>query len=114
MQLVVAIIRGDIAAVVVAFVTGDVARLGLAARGAGRFVHTDIARDGTLEGPNVVAMRTFAETLGDSAVIASGGVSNVGDVRSLAGTGVEGVIVGRALYTGALTLPGAIEAAASA
>ncbi len=88
--------------------------LGLAARGAGRFVHTDIARDGTLEGPNVVAMRTFAETLGDSAVIASGGVSNVGDVRSLAGTGVEGVIVGRALYTGALTLPGAIEAAASA
>jgi phosphoribosylformimino-5-aminoimidazole carboxamide ribonucleotide (ProFAR) isomerase len=59
-------------------------------------------------------MRTFAETLRDSAVIASGGVSNVEDVRALAGTGVEGVIVGRALYTGDLTLPEAIEVAASA
>jgi phosphoribosylformimino-5-aminoimidazole carboxamide ribotide isomerase len=88
--------------------------LGLAARGAVRFVHTDIARDGTLEGPNLVAMRTFAKTLRDSAVIASGGVSTVEDVRALVGTGVEGVIVGRALYTGDLTLPEAIEVAASA
>jgi phosphoribosylformimino-5-aminoimidazole carboxamide ribotide isomerase len=88
--------------------------LGLAARGATRFVHTDIARDGTLEGPNLIGMRTFAETLRDSAVIASGGVSKAEDVRALAGTGAEGVIVGRALYTSAVTLPQAIEAAASA
>ena len=85
---------------------------GLASSGVTRFVHTDIARDGTLEGPNLEAMAAFAGAM-DAAVIASGGVSNADDVRALTETGVEGVIIGRALYTGALTLPQAMAAAGS-
>ena len=48
------------------------------------------------------------------AVLASGGVSSVEDIRQLAATGAEGVIVGRALYTGAVSLPEAIAATAGA
>ena len=81
----------------------------LAGRGVIRFVYTDIARDGTLEGPNLAAMMGFTKAV-DAAVIASGGISNVRDVLALTGTGAEGVIIGRALYTGALTLQAAMEA----
>jgi phosphoribosylformimino-5-aminoimidazole carboxamide ribotide isomerase len=74
--------------------------------GACRVIHTDISRDCTLEGPNLDAMRAMAEAL-HIPVIASGGVGSADDVRRLAAlapAGLEGVIIGRALYTGAVSL----------
>ena len=82
---------------------------GLATRGVIRFVYTDIARDGTLEGPNVAAVAAFRRAVG-TAVIASGGVANAADVLALKAAGAEAVIIGRALYSGALALGEAIEA----
>ncbi len=79
-------------------------------RGAIRLIYTDIARDGMLEGPNVDAVTEFAEAV-NAAVVASGGVSTAEDVRALAATGVEGVIIGRALYSGAITVESALKAA---
>lgn len=81
----------------------------LARRGVTRFVYTDIARDGTLEGPNVAAIAAFTKAV-RTAVIASGGVADAADVLALKATGAEATIIGRALYTGALTLQAAIEA----
>ncbi len=76
--------------------------------GAGTIIYTDIATDGTLTGPNVEAMRTMAAAVGAD-VIASGGIGAPEHISSLLDTGVEGVIVGRALYTGALSLAQAID-----
>ncbi len=75
-----------------------------------RAVYTDIARDGTLGGPNLDAVRALAEATGLK-VIASGGIAHLKDLRALAnlGDGVEGAIVGRALYTGAIDLHAAVE-----
>lgn len=73
-------------------------------------VYTDIATDGTLTGPNVDAMREMAENTSLD-VIASGGVGNIEHIIALKYTGVEGVIVGRALYTGNVDLKEAIEKA---
>lgn len=70
-------------------------------------IYTDIATDGTLAGPNVLAMREMVEATGMD-IIASGGVGNAEHVKSLVPTGVEGVITGRALYTGDLDLGEAI------
>jgi phosphoribosylformimino-5-aminoimidazole carboxamide ribotide isomerase len=82
----------------------------LAAAGARRVIFTDIGRDATLTGPNLEAMRRMAEAV-PIPVIASGGVGRIEDVRELASLGcLEGVIVGRALYTGALSLPEALAA----
>ncbi|MGN0182901.1 MAG: 1-(5-phosphoribosyl)-5-[(5-phosphoribosylamino)methylideneamino]imidazole-4-carboxamide isomerase [Candidatus Ornithomonoglobus sp.] len=72
-------------------------------------VYTDIATDGTLAGPNVGAMREMVENVNVN-VIASGGVGKLEHVKALVPTGVEGVITGRALYTGDLDLPEAIRA----
>lgn len=72
-------------------------------------VYTDIAKDGTLAGPNVEAMKEMVEKVNIN-VIASGGIGNIDHVRSLVPTGVEGVITGRALYTGDLDLAEAISA----
>lgn len=83
--------------------------------GVERVVYTDIARDGVLSGINVEATRELAECTGLK-VIASGGVSSLDDVRRLKeveASGVEGVIIGQALYSGALDLQEAIEIAAS-
>lgn len=71
------------------------------------FVYTDISTDGTLRGPNVEAMREMADAVGAD-VIASGGVGNAEHIKALAGTGVEGVIVGKALYEGTLKLEDAV------
>jgi phosphoribosyl isomerase A len=82
----------------------------LDADGCARYVVTDVNRDGTLTGPNLgllqdVCARTRA------AVVASGGVSSLDDLRAIAGLGtVEGAIVGKALYAGAFTLPEALAA----
>ena len=85
----------------------------LKAAGIARIVYTDITRDGTLKGPNVEATKRVAQETG-LAVIASGGVSTLDDIRRLAqlqAVGVEGVIVGKALYERRFTLAEAIAAA---
>jgi phosphoribosylformimino-5-aminoimidazole carboxamide ribotide isomerase len=90
----------------------DLART-MAARGAAAVVYTDIARDGTETGPNVdetVAVARAAKV----PVIASGGVGALDHVRAVAARatdGIEGVIIGRALYTGAVSLRDALAAA---
>ena len=78
--------------------------------GVARLLYTDIARDGMLTGPDLDTNARLVQETG-MAVLASGGVSSVEDVRQLVPTGVEGVIVGRALYTGAVRLPDAVAAA---
>lgn len=71
----------------------------LVALGAQRFIYTDISRDGTLTEPNYAAFDEFSKAAGKP-VIASGGVARTDQVRKLAELGAEGVIIGRALYTG--------------
>jgi len=85
----------------------------MAELGVQRLLYTDIARDGMLTGPDI---DTNAQLVRDTgmAVLASGGVASVEDIRQLTATGAEGVIVGRALYTGAVSLPEAIAATAGA
>jgi len=79
-----------------------------------RYVVTDVRRDGTLTGPNVQLLRDVCAAT-DKPVIASGGVSSLDDLRTLAKLvplGVEGAIVGKALYAGAFTLEEALAAVA--
>lgn len=78
--------------------------------GVRRIVFTDIARDGMLSGVNIAATAELARSSGLN-VIASGGVASLDDIRGLAAhaaDGIEGVIVGQALYTGAVDLVTAI------
>ncbi|MCO1576741.1 bifunctional 1-(5-phosphoribosyl)-5-((5-phosphoribosylamino)methylideneamino)imidazole-4-carboxamide isomerase/phosphoribosylanthranilate isomerase PriA [Crossiella sp. SN42] len=80
--------------------------------GCPRFVVTDVSKDGTLKGPNLDLLREVCART-DAPVIASGGVSSVADLVALAELGplgVEGSIVGKALYAGAFTLPEALAA----
>ncbi len=73
-------------------------------RGARAVLYTDIARDGTGEGPNVAATERLARAVPDALVIASGGIGSLDHLRALAATEVIGaVVVGRALYEGAFT-----------
>jgi len=84
----------------------------LDADGCARYVVTDVRRDGTLTGPNLELLRQVCEAT-DKPVVASGGVSSLDDLRAIAqltGIGVEGAIVGKALYAGAFTLPEALAA----
>jgi len=77
------------------------------ALGVRRFVYTDIARDGMLSSPNfeaVAEMVAHAEQLGGAAIIASGGIADAEHLRRLAGAGVEGAIVGSAIYRGTVDL----------
>lgn len=80
----------------------------MAALGVKTIVYTDIATDGTLAGPNVSAMAEMAQAV-NADIIASGGVGSLEHIMSLAPTGVEGVIVGKALYTGKVDLAQAIK-----
>ncbi len=80
--------------------------------GCQRYVVTDVTKDGTLTGPNLELLRQVCEAT-DKPVVASGGVSSLDDLRAIAalsGLGVEGSIVGKALYAGAFTLPEALTA----
>ena len=80
--------------------------------GAAAIIYTDIHRDGTLQGPNLAALREIAAVV-SIPVIASGGVSSVTDLLSLLALeplGVTGVIVGRALYTGDISLKQVLQA----
>lgn len=84
----------------------------LEAAGCARYVVTDIRRDGTLTGPNVELYRQVCAAT-ERPVVASGGVSTLDDLRALAALrplGVEGAVVGKALYAGAFTLPEALAA----
>ena len=84
----------------------------LDADGCPRYVVTDVSKDGTLRGPNLELLRDVCART-DAQVIASGGVSSVDDLRRLAELqedGLEGAIIGKALYAGAFTLPEALAA----
>jgi len=88
----------------------------LEADGCARYVVTDVHRDGTLTGPNLDLLRSVCAAT-DRPVVASGGVATLDDLRALAGLGplgVEGAIVGKALYAAAFTLPEALAAVAGA
>ncbi|HEY9851352.1 MAG TPA: 1-(5-phosphoribosyl)-5-[(5-phosphoribosylamino)methylideneamino]imidazole-4-carboxamide isomerase [Leptolyngbyaceae cyanobacterium] len=99
--------------------TSQVAAVDLARRmadlSAAAIIYTDIHRDGTLQGPNIEALRELASCI-SIPTIASGGVSCLTDLFSLLALeplGVNGVIVGRALYTGDLSLSEAVKAVGS-
>jgi phosphoribosylanthranilate isomerase len=85
----------------------------LDAVGCSRYVVTDVTKDGTLRGPNVDLLREVCART-DAPVVASGGISSLEDLRvlrELVPVGVEGAIVGKALYAGAFTLPEALDVA---
>jgi phosphoribosylanthranilate isomerase len=87
----------------------------LDAQGCARYVVTDVTKDGTLRGPNLDLLREVCAATA-APVVASGGVSSLDDLVALAGLapiGVEGSIVGKALYAGAFTLPEALAAVAA-
>jgi phosphoribosylanthranilate isomerase len=78
--------------------------------GCARYVVTDVQRDGTLTGPNLTLLLQVCQRT-SKPVVASGGVSKLDDLRQLAAlepAGVEGVIVGKALYAGAFTVAEAL------
>jgi 1-(5-phosphoribosyl)-5-[(5-phosphoribosylamino)methylideneamino] imidazole-4-carboxamide isomerase/N-(5'phosphoribosyl)anthranilate isomerase len=82
--------------------------------GCARYVVTDVSKDGTLRGPNIDLLKKVAAST-PAPVIASGGISEIADLVALAqaaadGAGIEGSIVGKALYAGRFTLPDALEA----
>ncbi|MCK9795501.1 bifunctional 1-(5-phosphoribosyl)-5-((5-phosphoribosylamino)methylideneamino)imidazole-4-carboxamide isomerase/phosphoribosylanthranilate isomerase PriA [Isoptericola sp. 4D.3] len=85
----------------------------LDAAGCTRYVVTDVTKDGTLRGPNVDLLREVASRT-PAKVVASGGISSLADLealRALVPDGVEGAVVGKALYAGAFTLPEALDVA---
>lgn len=84
----------------------------LDAQGCSRYVITDVSRDGMMSGPNLRLLRAVCERT-NAPVIASGGVSTLDDLRAVVGltdAGVEGAIIGKALYVGAFTLQEALAA----
>lgn len=83
--------------------------------GCSRYVVTDVNKDGTLQGPNLNLLQEVCAAT-DKPIIASGGVSTLDDLkalRNLSELGVEGAIVGKALYAGAFTLEDALEVSQS-
>jgi phosphoribosylformimino-5-aminoimidazole carboxamide ribotide isomerase len=85
----------------------------MASLGIKHIIFTDIARDGKLQGPNLASIEEMSKAL-DIGVIASGGVSSIVDIQALKkleSTGVEGIIVGKAIYTGAVNLAEALAVA---
>ncbi|MBK9475686.1 MAG: bifunctional 1-(5-phosphoribosyl)-5-((5-phosphoribosylamino)methylideneamino)imidazole-4-carboxamide isomerase/phosphoribosylanthranilate isomerase PriA [Tetrasphaera sp.] len=85
----------------------------LDSEGCARYVVTDVAKDGMLQGPNLDLLREVCART-EQPVVASGGVSTLADIaaiRDLVPLGVEGAIVGSALYKGAFALPDALEVA---
>ncbi|WP_435870969.1 bifunctional 1-(5-phosphoribosyl)-5-((5-phosphoribosylamino)methylideneamino)imidazole-4-carboxamide isomerase/phosphoribosylanthranilate isomerase PriA [Leifsonia williamsii] len=81
--------------------------------GCARYVVTDVTKDGTLKGPNLDLLRQVMDRT-ERPVVASGGISSLDDIaalRELVPLGLEGAIVGKALYSGAFTLPEALDVA---
>ena len=83
-------------------------------QGCSRYVVTDKSRDGAMTGPNIEMLEKIAAST-STPLVASGGVSELADIRALAGVvGVEGAIIGKALYAGAFTLEQALSLIPSA
>jgi len=83
----------------------------LDSEGCARYVVTDVNKDGTLQGPNIELLKSVCE-MTNQPVIASGGISSLDDLiklRELVDVGIEGAIVGKALYAGAFTLEDALK-----
>lgn len=83
----------------------------LDAAGCSRYVVTDVTKDGTLTGPNLELLREVCSRT-NAPVVASGGISNLDDIvalNTLVDVGLEGAIIGKALYSGAFTLPQALD-----
>jgi len=83
--------------------------------GCARYVVTDVTKDGTLTGPNIELLKSVCAAT-SKPVVASGGISNLSDIADLAGLtsiGIEGAIVGKALYAGAFTLQEALRVAST-
>ena len=81
--------------------------------GCARYVVTDVTKDGTLKGPNLELLRNVCEVT-KAPIVASGGISSIADIealKSLVSNGVEGAIMGKALYAGAFTLEEALKVA---
>jgi len=81
--------------------------------GCARYVVTDVSKDGTLQGPNLQLLREVMKVT-SRPVVASGGIASLADVislRALVGEGLEGAIIGKALYSGAFTLQEALQVA---
>lgn len=76
--------------------------------GVGRFMYTDISRDGTFAHPNLDAIAVILESI-DRPIIAAGGIADVSDLVALARLGVEAAVCGKAIYTGAIDLADAIR-----
>jgi phosphoribosylformimino-5-aminoimidazole carboxamide ribotide isomerase len=72
-------------------------------------VYTDISKDGMLSGPNVDRTKQLVEAVGVP-IVAAGGVTTVGDIKTLKAVGVSGAIIGRAIYEGSITLSDALKA----
>ena len=87
----------------------------LEADGCARYIVTDVTKDGTLQGPNLNLLREVCAVT-DKPVVASGGISSLADIAALCELqkiGVEGAIVGKALYAGAFTLEEALHVSRS-
>ena len=81
--------------------------------GCARYVVTDVTKDGTLKSPNLDLLRSVCEVT-KAPIVASGGISSIADIealKSLVEVGVEGAIMGKALYAGAFTLEEALKVA---
>ena len=68
------------------------------------FVYTSVDRDGTLQGPDVEAVQRVLDAAGEAPVVYSGGIGSLDDLRPLASLPLEGVIVGKALYEGRMSV----------
>lgn len=81
--------------------------------GCARYVVTDVTKDGTLQGPNIELLKSVCAVT-KAPIIASGGISSIADIKSLkelVNVGIEGAIVGKALYAGAFSLEDALKVA---
>ena len=81
----------------------------IAQRGVKRFIYTDISRDGSLTEPNFTTIFELVTAI-KSPIIAAGGISSLGHLKVLKQVGIEGAIVGKALYTGDINLKQALAA----
>jgi phosphoribosylformimino-5-aminoimidazole carboxamide ribonucleotide (ProFAR) isomerase len=81
--------------------------------GCSRYIVTDVSKDGTLAGPNLELLREVCAAT-KTPIVASGGISTLQDLinlRSMRDVGIEGAIVGKAIYSGAFTIAQALEVA---
>ncbi|WP_283584096.1 1-(5-phosphoribosyl)-5-[(5-phosphoribosylamino)methylideneamino]imidazole-4-carboxamide isomerase [Limosilactobacillus difficilis] len=72
--------------------------------GAKNFIVTDVARDGTMQGPNIELLQSLQQEFPQANIIASGGIRNMADIQQLQAAGIKDMVVGKSLYEGTLTL----------